>query len=122
MKANFMKYFMMIAMLMLLGSGFALAGGRNHYSQLPSYSHNGVHQHNRHSWGHQRHWPRNHYHHYYHHGPQYYHYHSYGRPAYYSYYNACYPRYWDRYDGAYYLSGAFSEPGFGFAFGTYGNW
>jgi hypothetical protein len=122
MKANFMKYFMMIAMLMLLGSGFALAGGRNHYSQPHSYSHSRVHQHSRHSWGHQHHWPRNHYHRYYHHGPQYNHYHSCGRPAYSSYYNPCYPRYWDRYDGAYYFSGAFSEPGFGFVFGTYGNW
>jgi hypothetical protein len=34
-----------------------------------------------------------------------------------SYYRGC-----DRYDGAYYFSGAFAEPGFGFAFGTRGSW
>lgn len=112
MKANMLKLLIMVLMLGLIGAGTAVAGGYRGYYHAPAH---GGYYHGGGS---------------YHHGP--YHYYS---PGYwhnrYPYYGPpvrCYPHYnyynrgYDRYDGAYYFSGAFSEPGFGFFFGTRGSW
>jgi hypothetical protein len=101
---------------MLVGTGFAFAGGGNRYSHSPSAPHYRGYQHSNPGWGHTP------YQYHYYHGPRYHRNYHYGPPARY-YYNRYYYRGdSDRYDGAYYFSGAFSEPGFGFVFGTRGNW
>jgi len=115
MKRNLLKYFIIAAVVMLVGTGFAFAGGGDRYSHPPSAPYHGGYHHNNHGWGY------NHYQHNYYHGPRNLHYYHYGPPARY-YYNPYYRGDCDRYDGAYYFSGAFSEPGFGFVFGTRGNW
>lgn len=106
MKMNMLKLLIIVLMLSLIGTGAAVAGGYRSSYKAPA-------------WGG-----------YYHHGPYYHYspgswynrYHYYGPPV------RCYPhanyynRGYDRYDGAYFFSGAFSEPGFGFVFGTRGSW
>jgi hypothetical protein len=124
MKPNLMKYLIIAAVLILFGSGSAVAGGRNHYYRNPGASHyKGYHykhhDYKHHGGGYRHHWPRYDYHHRYNDWPRYHHY--YGPPRYH-YYNHYYPGSWDRYDGAYYFSGGFSEPGVGFVFGTRGDW
>jgi hypothetical protein len=121
MKRNIMKFFMVFSIVILFGTGLALAGGRNHYSGYPGASRYGVH-HYKHHGGYTHHRSRPPARHYYDHGPRYYHYRHYGPPARYRYYNYYYPGDWGRYDDAYHFSGGFSEPGFGFVFGTRGNW
>jgi len=119
MKRNLLKIFIIAAVLILVGTGFAFAGGGNRYSHHSSAPYHGGYNQNNYGWGY------NHYQHHYYHGPRYPHYYHYGPPARYhynSYYNNYYRGDCDRYDGAYYFSGAFSEPGFGFFFGTRGNW
>jgi hypothetical protein len=119
MKRNILKYIVIAAVVILAGTGFAYAGGGRHASpHFRGYHHGnpgwGYNHHARH---HHYHGPRHqYYHHYRHYGPpaRYYH-HYYYRDYYYR--GDCGP-----YDGAYYFSGAFSEPGFGFSFGTRGNW
>jgi len=103
-----------------------MAGGPNYHSQHYGAPHYRGHQHSHHGGGYKHHWPRHHHHHYYNHGPRYsrpyYRHHYYSPPASYYYYNGYYPGYWDRSYGTYYFSGGFSEPGFGYVFGTRGNW
>lgn len=112
MKTNMLKLLIIVLMLSLIGTGAAVAGGYRGSYKAPAsggYYHGG---------GYYHHGP------YYHYSPGYWHnrYHYYGPPV------RCYPqsnyynRGYGRYDGAYYFSGAFSEPGFGFVFGTRGSW
>lgn len=115
MKTSLLKSSMVLALLILVGAGVAFAGGNKGYSQRHNSSgYNGYH-HGGHNYHHQ---PSYRYHHGYgHHRPYYY-----GAPAHYYNYRNYYYRGCDRYDGGYYFSGAFSEPGFGFVFGTRGSW
>jgi hypothetical protein len=118
MKPYCMKIFIVFCAMILLGSGYAWAGGRSPYSHPSARSYyKGYHS----KGGNEHHWPKRHYRHYYHRAPRYHHYRYYGPPPSYYHYNY-YPGNWGRYDGAYYFSGAYSEPGFGFVFGTRGNW
>lgn len=115
MKTNMLKLSMVIMLLALVGAGVAFAGGNKSYSHRPNASgHSGYHNGGR-NYYHQPSYRSYHGHGY--HKPYYY-----GSPArYYNYRNYSY-RGCDRYDGGYYFSGAFSEPGFGFVFGTRGSW
>jgi len=119
MKRNLLKIFIIAAVLIWVGTGFAFAGGGNRYSHPSGAPHYRGYHHSNPGWGHTP------YRQHYYHGPRYHRYYHYGPPARY-YYNSYYNNYYrgdcDRYDGAYYFSGAFSEPGFGFVFGTRGNW
>jgi len=112
MKVNIMKLLIIALILSFIGAGAAVAGGYKSFNRAPAHS--GYH----HGGGD------------YHHRPYYHSYHSdwqhgyrhYGPPVRYYRYHPYYYRGCDRYDGAYYFSGAFSEPGFGFVFGTRGGW
>jgi hypothetical protein len=115
MKANIMKLLTIFLMLGWLGTGAAVAGAYKSSYKAPAhrgYYHGGGgdhhRSHHRYSPGYRLYWP--HRHSYY--GPpvRYYHHSRY-------IYGGC-----GRYNGAYYFSGAFSEPGFGFVFGTRGSW
>lgn len=119
MKPSLMKYLIIAAVLILFGSGAVWAGGPGHHSRPPGGSHYQGNYHKHHGGGYRHYGPSYHRHHYYDHGPRYRYY--YGPPRYY-YYNPYYPGGWGGYDGAYYFSGGISEPGFGFVFGTRGNW
>lgn len=118
MKPSLMKYLIIAAVLILFGSGAVWAGGPGHHSRPPGGSHYQGNYHKHHGGGYRHYGPSYHRHHYYDHGPRYRYY--YGPPRY--YYNPYYPGGWGGYDGAYYFSGGISEPGFGFVFGTRGNW
>jgi hypothetical protein len=128
MRPNFLKSYIvcvLAATMVFFGSGLAAAGGRNRsspHNNAPHYR--GYHY--KQPGGYQHHWPSHSYRHHYDYRPRYY-YRYYGPPAPYYHYNSYYPGYyypggWGGYDGAYYLSGGISEPGFGFVFGTRGNW
>lgn len=127
MKRNLMKILIVCSIMILFGSGFAWAGGRGHHSRPPGASHYKGYQHHGGGWGYRHHGAT---HHHYRHGyaPRYHHYRYYGPPAYYHHYKrygypgGYYPGGWGGYDGGYYFSGGYSEPGFGFVFGTRGNW
>lgn len=119
MKSNLLKYLLIAAVLILFGSGPVWAGRSGHPSRPPGGSHYQGHYYKHHGGGYRHHGPSKYYHRHYHHWPRYHYY--YGPPRYH-YYNPYYPGGWGGYDGAYYFSGGFSEPGFGFAFGTRGNW
>jgi hypothetical protein len=122
MKPHFMKILIVLSIVILFGTGYAWAGGRTPYSHPSKGSHyRGYHQKGN-AWGYKHHWPKHHYRYDYDRGPRYYPYRHYGPPPRYYYYNHYYPGDWGRYDGAYYFSGGYSEPGFGFVFGTRGNW
>jgi hypothetical protein len=116
MKTNMLKLSMVILVSILVGAGVAFAGGYKSYSN----NHNAQGYSGYHHGGHN----------YYHHQPYYRYHHGYGHPGpyYYGppvrYYNHrnYYYRGCDRYDGGYYFSGAYTEPGFGFVFGTRGSW
>lgn len=121
MKRTVMKIIVVFSIMTLFGIGSAWAGGRSHYSHHPNASyHKGYHHHGG-GWGYRHHGPKYHYHHHYYREPRYHSYRYYGPPAHY-YYHPYYPGGWGGYDGAYYFSGGFCEPGFGFVFGTHGNW
>jgi hypothetical protein len=122
MKRNLMSFLIIFSIAVFFGTGFVWAGGRNHYSRgHHGYQHKGYHDNGR-GWGYKHHWPRHYHRHYYDHGPRYYHYRHYGPPASYYYYDGYYPGYWGPSYNSYYFSGGISEPGFGFVFGTNGNW
>lgn len=112
MKMNMLKLLIIALILSWLGAGAAVAGGYKSSYKAPAYSgyHHGGGYH--HQGPHYQHSPGYWHHRYPYYGPpaRYYHHHRYN-------YRGC-----DRYDGAYYFSGAFSEPGFGFVFGTRGSW
>jgi hypothetical protein len=112
MKTNVLKLLIIVLTLILIGTGAAVAGGYRGSYKAPAwggYYHGG---------GYYHHGP------YYHYSPGYWHnrYQYYGPPV------RCYPygSYYNRgyypYNGAYHFSGGFSEPGFGFVFGTRGSW
>jgi hypothetical protein len=122
MKRNPTIFLVVFSIAILFGIGSAWAGGRSHYSHHPNASYYKGYKHHGNGWGYRHHAPPDRYHHHRGYGPRYYNYRYYGPPAYYHYYNSYYPGAWGGYDGAYYFSGGFSEPGFGFAFGTRGNW
>lgn len=122
MKRKLLKIFIISSVLILFGSGSALAGGRNYRSSYPSAPQYKGYSSKQPEWRYQHHGPKHRYRHYYDRGPRSYYYRYYGPPVPYYYYRHDYPSHWDRYDGAYYFSGGFSEPGFGFVFGTRGNW
>lgn len=115
MKNNLLKLLTVVVALIVLGTGAAFAGGyKNHStcSNHPSYGgayHGGGYYHQ----------PP-----YYHPNPGYWHPrpYYYGPPARYYNYRNYYNRGCDRYDGGYNFSGVYSEPGFGFVFGTRGSW
>jgi hypothetical protein len=115
MKTNLLKSSMVLALLIMVGAGVAFAGGNKGYPQRHNASGYSGYHHGGHNYHHQ---PSYRYHHGYgHHRPYYY-----GAPAPYYNHRNYYYRGCDRYDGGYYFSGAFSEPGFGFVFGTRGSW
>ncbi len=120
MKRKLMKLIIICSMTILLGAGPAFAGGRNYHSQHYGAPHYRGYQQNHHGWGY------NHQRHYYNHGPRYYRpyyqHHYYGPPPSCYPYNGYYPGYWGPSYNSYYFSGGISEPGFGFVFGTSGNW
>lgn len=121
MKSYFTKILIVLCAMIFLGSGYAWAGGRSYYSHPSDRSHSkGYHS----KGGYKHHWPKRHYRHHYHRAPRHYHYRYHGPPppSYYYHSYSYYPGDWGRYDGAYYLSGAYSVPDFGFVFGTRGNW
>lgn len=119
MKPNLMKYLAIAAALILFGSGSVWAGRPGHHPGPPGGSHYRGHYHKHYGGWYQPQGPSYYHHRRYDHWPR--HHYYYGPPHYY-YYNPCYPGGWSRYDGAYYFSGSFFEPGFGFVFGTRGNW
>jgi hypothetical protein len=116
MKRNIVALCVSMAILILIASGAAHAGGgRQHSYSRGGHGYKGYHYH---GGGYH---PRPHR---YHHWPAYRH--HYYRPCgppvrYYSHYRGYYPG-WGGTDGGYYFSGTYSEPGFGFAFGTRGSW
>jgi hypothetical protein len=114
MKMNMLKLLIITLILSWLGTGAALAGGYKGSYKAPAHS--GYY----HGGGYYHHGP------YYRHspGPGYWHHrHPYYGPSGRYYYHNRYDSWGcNRYDGAYYFSGAFSEPGFGFVFGTRGSW
>jgi len=112
MKTHFWKLLAVSLALILLGSGAAFAGGyKNHstYSKHGGAYHGGGYYHRPpYQPPHRGYWhPRPYY---------------YGAPPRYSLYQNYYNRGCGPYGGGYYFSGAFSEPGFGFVFGTRGSW
>lgn len=121
MKRNAMNVFIAFSIVILFGIGSAWAGGRNHYSHHPNASYYKGYHHHGNGWGYRHHGPRHHYHHRYDHGRRYYSHRYYAPPAYY-HYHPYDPVAWGGYDGGYYVSGGYSEPSFGFVFGSRGNW
>jgi hypothetical protein len=115
MKINLLKLLLVVLALIMLGTSAAFGGGyknQSTYSGHPSYR--GTY----HGGGYYHHPPYYRPHHGYWHPRPYY----YGPPARYYNYQKYYYGGCNRYDGGYYFSGAFSEPGFGFVFGTRGSW
>jgi hypothetical protein len=112
MKTKMLKFLIMALMVSLIGAGAASAGGYKSFYKAPGYG--GYYK------------PGGYYHHgpYHRYSPGYWHnrYPCYGPPV------RCYPHHhhyyrgYNRYGGAYFFSGAFPGPGFGFVFGTRGSW
>jgi len=115
MKKNMLKLFMVILVLTMIGAGVAFAGGYKNHS---SYSYKSAHRGYQNGGGYYHQPP------YYHPRPGYRHPrpYYYGPPARYYNHGNYYYRGCDRYDERYNFSGAYSEPGFGFVFGTRGSW
>jgi hypothetical protein len=111
MKTNILKLLVVSLALILLGTGAAFAGGdKNHstYSYRGTYHGGGDYHRPPYRPPHPGYWrSRPHY---------------YRAPTRYYNYQNYYNRGCGRYYGGSYFSGAFSEPGFGFAFGTRGSW
>lgn len=119
MKVKFLKLSIIAALLILTGTGTAFAGGYRKHSNHPyAPAYKGYHHGGNHQGGYTQHRPYHHYNQW----PRYHRYYHYGPPAPYYYNNYYYYRDYDPYYGGYYFSGAYSEPGFGFVFGSRGSW
>jgi hypothetical protein len=121
MKRNATMLFIVFFIAILFGSGLAWASGRGHSYRDPDGYRHKEHGNKGPDGGYRNDWPRHRHHHHFHHGPRHYPHRSCGPPARYYYYNYFYPGGWGLYGGSW-CAGGCSVPGFGFVFGTRGNW
>ena len=118
MKAKLMKLSIILAVLILVGTGTAFAGGnKGHYGQHRAPAFKGYHHGGKHHGGYRHHRADHHYRP----GPAYHRFYHYGPPAHH-YYHSYYSYYAPYYNGGSYFSGGYAEPGFGFFFGTRSGW
>jgi hypothetical protein len=122
MKRNLTMLCIVFSLAILFGSGLAWAGGRGHSYRHPDGYRHQEHSHKGPDGGYRNDWARHRHHHHHYRGPRYYSYRFYGPPARYYYHNYFYPGSWGPYGGGSWCAGGYSVPGFGFVFGTRGNW